>query len=204
MESISITPGVESVLYTPLRSAIFSVTGTPRDSSYQRYREMGRDLMPLEDRTRLNQPIKWMPSHRRIVALEAAGYRSKEIVKLTGLTPNYISIILNDPRADLERRQFGEKVVAAVGDVQLKISLHADEALEEVLDELRTCEDVKVRQKAAFSILDRAGYGAIRKEVVAEMKLPPTVLSGMQDIMGEMKDIQEVDYVIEDEEENVA
>lgn len=165
---------------------------------------MGRDLLPQESPEKTMQPEKWLASHRRIVALEIAGWRPGEIATLVEFSPTYVSVILNDPRADLDRKQFAEKVVDAVGDVQLKIALHAEEALDEILDEMRICEDVKVRQKAAFGILDRAGYTPVRKEIIAHTTIPPEMLSGMQSVMDEMKGIQEIDYTIVEEAAEVA
>ena len=165
---------------------------------------MGTDLLPLETAEKPGMPLKWTGVHRRIVALEVAGYKAQQIAAMLGMNRTYVCRIINDPRADVDRKQFAEKVVNAVGDVQLKIALHADEALEEILDEMRVCEDVKVRQKAAFGILDRAGYTPVRKEIVAHTTIPSEMLSGMQSVMDEMKGIQEIDYTIVEEAAEVV
>ena len=78
----------------------------------------------------------------------------------------------------------------------MKIAFHADEALEEVLDSMRTCEDVKVRQRAAFDILDRAGYTPVRKEIRATAEqIPVEIASRMEEALQEMEAI-EAEYEI--------
>ena len=44
---------------------------------------MGRDLLPTVEREKSYQPMKWTGAHRRIVALEAAGYKPKDIAGMT-------------------------------------------------------------------------------------------------------------------------
>ena len=157
---------------------------------------MGRDLLPAVEREKSYQPQKWTGTHRRMVALEAAGYKPKDIASMTESTVSRVSIVLNDPRADLDRKDFASKVIEHVSDVQLKIAFHADEALEEILDSMRTCEDVKVRQRAAFDILDRAGYTPVRKEVRATVEqIPNEIASRMEQALQEMEAI-EADYEI--------
>jgi len=156
---------------------------------------MSRDLIPEVQRVKTYQPIKWNGSHRRVVALEAAGYRPGEIAEITGLTPSRVSIILNDPRADLDRKQFARKVVDRVQDVQLQIALHAEEALEEIVDEMRTSTNEQIRQKASLAILDRAGYTPIRKELKVEAQVPQELIGAMQEVLSEIEAI-EADYEI--------
>lgn len=156
---------------------------------------MSRNLLPDIQRSKNYQPMKWNASHRRVVALEAAGYRPGEIAEITGLTPSRVSIILNDPRADLDRKSFAKKVVDRVQDVQLQISLHAEEALEEIVDEMRSSPNEKIRQTAALSILDRAGYTPIRKELKVEATVPQELVGAMQEVLTEIEAI-EADYTV--------
>lgn len=156
---------------------------------------MSKDLLPAVRPDKPYQPEKWTGVHRRIVSLSESGYRNYEIAELVGLTPSRISIILNDPRADIERRTFAKKVVEQVQDIQLKIALHAEEALEEIVDEMRNAESAKIRQTAAFGILDRAGYSPVKKtqEIEKAPSLPAGMLDQMHDVLNSIE-ATEVSY----------
>jgi len=156
---------------------------------------VGRDLLPTFSKEKSYQPIKWTGQHRRIVSLEAAGFRPKEIAEILNISIAHVSVILNDARADEDRKVFAAGLVERVQDVTLKIALHADEALEEIIDEMRNVEDPRVRQRAAFGILDRAGYGPIQKSMQSPTSVPPELLHSMQGVLNEMKGI-EAEYTI--------
>ncbi len=134
------------------------------------------------------------------MGLEAAGFKPGEIAEIVGMSDSRVSTILNDHRADIDRKEFAAKTIDRVQDVQLKIALHADEALEEIIDEMRNCEDPRVRQKASFGILGLAGYTPVQKQLVAKAEVPPEVVQGGLQVLQEMKAI-EADYkVIEADE----
>lgn len=158
---------------------------------------MSRDLYPLETREKTWEPEKWTGSHRRVVALEQAGYRPAEIAELTGYTIARVSVILNDSRADLERKLFGEKVINSITDVRMKLALHSEEALEEIVDEMRNCEKPEIRQRAAFGILDRAGFSPKNNDPPRQGEsVPIEVLGRMAEVMEEMKSARDVNYTL--------
>jgi len=165
---------------------------------------MSRDLHPLVQREKYYQPEKWTGSHRRIVALEQAGYKPGEIAKLVGDTPSHVSIILNDPRADLERQMFGERVIQGVTDIRVKLALYSGEALEEIVDEMRNEPKAEIRQRAAFGILDRAGFGPKTSDApVRGDSVPTEVLGRMQEVMEEMRNARVADYTLVEPKEAV-
>jgi len=161
---------------------------------------VGRNLLPEAIPEKSYQPCKWTGAHRRIGALEMAGCKPGEIAGLTESSISHVSVILNDRRADLDRREFARRVVEEVQDVQLKIALHADEALDEIIDEMRNEESPQVRQKAAFGILDRAGYTAVQKSVALKAELPEELLRSMGGVLEEMQEITAEYVVLEPEE----
>lgn len=132
--------------------------------------------------------------------MEAAGFSSSEIAEILGMTAARVSVILNDPRADMDRKEFASGVIERMQDVQLKIALHADEALDEILDEMRNVEDPRVRQKAAFGILDRAGYTPVQKSIQAKAELPTEMLHRMSGVLSEMQAIDAEYQIVEAEE----
>lgn len=119
---------------------------------------MSRDLLPTRSGDRRWSPDKWTSRHRYVVMLELCGLKNNEIAAATGYSESRISIILSDPRAEVDRTELAGGVADKVTDVGLKLQLHAHEALDELVDLMRDAPDDRVRQTSAIAILDRAGY----------------------------------------------
>lgn len=134
---------------------------------------MGVDLLPLMQGDKAWSPEKWSPRHRLIVALHLGGDRNKEIAEKLSVSENHVSIVLNDPRAVHEIARLSGLMADRVVDTGLRLQLYSNEALDEIVDELRTSRNEVVRQKAAFGILDRAGFTPVRQADSAD---PPPVL----------------------------
>lgn len=145
-----------------------------------------RDLLPEISKEKPWQPGKWTGVHRRIVALEMAGYKPGEIAQITGYSPNHISIILNDPRAIHDRNTIGKQVASQITDIHLKLRLHADQALETLVDSLNS-EDEKVAQKGALAILDRAGYSKYQGEHIPKSVLPEGAAERILEAVAEIR-----------------
>ncbi|MCP1391888.1 MAG: hypothetical protein J5I35_03955, partial [Methanothrix harundinacea] len=124
------------------------------------------DFLPEISRERSYEPENWGPQHRMIVALRMAGMKNKEIAERMGLGAPRVSIILNDPRAQAEIQRMAPVVANSTLDAHVRLQLLSSEALDEISAELRESPDEKIRQKAAFGILDRAGYGPQSTRVV--------------------------------------
>lgn len=142
---------------------------------------MGVDLLPMMQGDKTWSPDKWSPRHRLIVALHLGGDRNKEISEKLSVTPSHVSIVLNDPRAIHEIARLSSVMADRVVDTGLRMKLYSNEALDEIVEEMRTSRNDKVRQTAAFGILDRAGYTPVKgaESEVAPM-LPQDVVDRME------------------------
>lgn len=152
----------------------------------------GPDLLPelahLKDRPW--QPDSWSPRHRMVVALYATGaFTNKQISEITGISYNRISIIINDPRAQFELREFAARAAEHVADVHSMIRFAAVEAFQEIMDEMRNSKNENVRQRAAFGILDRAGYTPVQKHLVGRTELPAGLAERVEETSRELKEI---------------
>lgn len=123
----------------------------------------------------------WNPRHKLVVAMHCSGKKNTEIAELLGLHPGTVSQILNDPRAIYETEELAKRLTDLTIDTGVRLKLLSNEALDEVVEEMRTARDVKVRQKAAFGILDRAGYAPAKPENAAPgIELPESVINRME------------------------
>ncbi len=152
---------------------------------------MAVDLLPALDGDHAWSPTKWNPRHRLIIALHLAGDKNKEICAKLGLSESHVSLILNDPRAVYEVENLAQGVADRTIDTALRIKLYANEALDEIVEELRTSRNEKVRQTAAFGLLDRAGYTPVRevREEVAPL-LPEDVVQRMEETTRELTEFR--------------
>jgi len=132
-------------------------------------------------------PDKWNPRHRLIVALHLAGDKNKEIARKLKLSQSHISLILSDPRAIYEIEHLAQSVADRTVDTALRLKLYANEALDEIVEEIRTSRNEKVRQTAAFGLLDRAGYTPLRINIdEAPPTLPEDVVQRMEETTREL------------------
>lgn len=115
------------------------------------------------EREKASVPVKWTPRHDIVISLHLAGLKNWEIAGQVGFSEAKVSAIINDPRAAIVKDRIGSQAFEQSVEVQDRIFGYAHEALDEVVEEMRMSTDEKVRQKAAFSILDRAGYSKIER-----------------------------------------
>ncbi len=155
---------------------------------------MGVDLLPLMQGDKAWSPDKWSPRHRLIIALHLGGDRNNEIAKKLSVSESHVSIVLNDPRAVHEIARMSITVADRTLDTSLRMKLYANEALDEIVEEMRTSRTEKIRQTAAFGILDRAGFTPINgNETEVPPLLPEDVVERMEAATNEI--IQhEVEY----------
>lgn len=150
---------------------------------------------------RAYHPNEISQRHKLVWMLHATGKRNKEIAELLNYTEARVSVIVNDPRREQFLPEFSSAVAEQIQDVRQKLRLHAPEAVDEVVDEMRHSTDANVRQRAAFGILDRAGYGKIDKRVVAHTEVTEEaareLTAGIRDL--EELDAIEADYTIEED-----
>lgn len=148
---------------------------------------MAVDLLPHLNGDKAWSPEKWSPRHRLVIALHLGGDTNREIAEKLDLSEGRVSVILNDPRAVYEVERMSERVADRTVDTNLRLKLYANEALDEIVEELRTCANVKVRQTAAFGILDRAGFTPARRDPAeAPPVLPSEIISRMEETTKEL------------------
>lgn len=123
-------------------------------------------LATLEEKVKPWQPESWVPRHNLVVQLHALGFPNKEIAEITNYTESRVSQIINDPRAKLVVQETLETISGNITDLHTRLKVHAVEALDEIVTELRHSRDERIRQKAAFGLLDRAGYTPVHKQIV--------------------------------------
>ena len=90
-----------------------------------------------------------------------AGMRPSELAQIYGYTPSHITRIINSPAFLLEVSRLEEDADDKATDVRSDIKKMAKRAVE-VLDEQLNRPGIgeKTKQRAAFDILDRAGFGS--------------------------------------------
>ena len=126
--------------------------------------------------------------HRNCVALEMAGLKNYEIAKVMGWDEGKVSVTLCDERAQVERNAFGSRMAEKITDVHMALQLHAAEALDKVVDVLRSEAKPDVILRAGFGLLDRAGYTAAPKEALVGTTIPVEVLNEMGEVMKDIRD----------------
>lgn len=122
------------------------------------------------------------------MALEMAGLKNCEIAKVMGWSEGRVSVTLCDERAAAERHEFASAVAEKVTDVHMRLQLHSNEALDKVVEVLRSDAKPDVILRAGFGLLDRAGYTAAPKEVLPGTTIPTEVLNDMGEVMKDIRD----------------
>lgn len=125
------------------------------------------------------------------VALSMAGWTNNEICEEMDWTPAKVSVTLNDPRAEHERKN----ALAPIADVSLTVSQKLEEASHDAFEKAKevmenaTKDDVAL--KAAFGLLDRAGFTPIKRELKIEGEIPadPEILEAMRKTLQETQSI---------------
>ncbi len=130
------------------------------------------DLLPELTGDKYYHTKKWTQRHRMCVALEMAGFKPGEIAGEMDFTISKVSHILGDPRAQHER----DNALAEISDVSQtivgKLEKASHDAFDEVEELMSSSPKDDIRLRAALSILDRAGYTPIRKEINMNVEVP--------------------------------
>lgn len=150
----------------------------------------GPDLLPALNGDKYYHPKKWTQKHRRCVALHLGGFTNNEIAELLDWTPAKVSITVNDPRAEHDRKN----ALAKIADVGESIAEKLDQASHDafaVAKDLLFAEKEETQLKAALALLDRAGYTPIRREIQLQGNIPanPEMLEAMKRTLKETESI---------------
>lgn len=136
----------------------------------------------------------WGPRHRLVAQMIAAGFRNIEIAEALGYHVGYVSQIRQDPRCYHEVQTFQAKMADNIIDLNARLKAHATEALDEIVDEMRNCEDPRIRQKAAFGVLDRAGYTPVNKSIILGANIDSEVASRLEQTLDEFDAVDNFSY----------
>jgi hypothetical protein len=141
----------------------------------------------------------WNEVHDAAIALHVAGKSNEEIATLLNRDVSWVDQVLSSERAvhacvELER-DVVDQVASRSAEIQSRLRAHAGEALDHLVELLRLSTDEGMRFKAATAILDRAGFTAVQRSIVASAELPVDVVDRMEDALRDMKTI-EAEYTI--------
>lgn len=133
---------------------------------------------------------KWAARHVLICRMHAAGLKNKEIAEALNITEQYISHVINDPRAPAFVREAVEAMMGNIIDLNAQLKAYSQEALEEIIDQMRSSQSDKIRQTAAFGILDRAGYTPVQRHTIqAAPELPRELADRVSETHIELREI---------------
>lgn len=164
--------------------------------------QLGTSLLPVPGRKEKTwQTDAWLPRHNLVCQLHAIGMKNTEISEITGYTQSKVSIIINDPRAKIVIQQALENMAGNIADLHTRLKVHAVEALDEIVEELRLSKDERIRQKAAFGLLDRAGYTPVNKQLIISGQITESIADRMEKAMDKMDAIDAEYEIIEPEEQ---
>jgi hypothetical protein len=177
----------------------------------------GLDLLPELEGDKYYHPKKWTQRHRQCVALHLGGWTNKEIAEAVGWTEAKVSITINDPRAEYEKKNALSSIADVAVTVTEKLEEKSHDAFEKLADLLHA-EKEETQLKAALAVLDRAGFTPIRRELKLQGEVPadPEMIAAMKRTLEESKnikaeyrivaapeeDVEEADYEIVQEEDN--
>lgn len=153
--------------------------------------------VPSKDLTPTIQNL-W-PHHRSMArSMVAAGLTPSQLADAYGFTLGQITRIINSPMFRVEVARLEGMADEVAIDVREDIRKLAERAIE-VLDDQLNKQGIpeNVRQKAAFDVLDRAGYGAKDKSPTkGDINLTQINIGQLSDkeLKNEVMDLIEGDY----------
>lgn len=119
-----------------------------------------------------NRSLKsWEPDmlderHMQAIIMRGCGLQQGVIAKNMGWTESWTSIVLNHPDSAYILTKLVSYAADEVLDISTRIKAHAGEALDKVIEVMRTTQDQKLASSNAFEILKMAGHSAVeRKEI---------------------------------------
>lgn len=136
------------------------------------------------------------PHHRSMARALVEGAQPGELAEIFGFTPGQITRIINSPMFQVELKRLEEMADEVAVSVRQDLRRMAERAVE-VLDEQLHRKDVseKIRQDAAFDVLNRAGYAKKDRPIHVEGDLYATQIN--QTNVGDMSDGELRDEVID-------
>jgi transcriptional regulator len=154
---------------------------------------MARAMNGLLPRSRSLKP--WEPDqiderHLQAIMMRASGLPQKTIASVMGWNDSWTSVVLNHPDAQYILTKMVSYAADEVLDIQTRIKAHAGEALDKVVEVMRSTQDQRLASANAFELLKMAGYGAVEKK---EVKTELTVAAASVDLLSEaIKESQQI------------
>ena len=136
--------------------------------------------------------LRLKPVHMQMLLMKAAGFKNRAIAKQVGYDEGRVSVIVNHPDAMYLLSHLVSFQAETLLDVNARIQAHAGEALDTALMLLRNGKQ-EVREKVAFKLLDRAGYGAVKKvEATHKFEMPADQASALTAALRESDDVEDM------------
>lgn len=135
-----------------------------------------------------NRELKsWEPDviderHMQAIMMRASGLEQNVIAKVMGWTDAWVSVVLNHPDSQYILTKMVSYAADEVLDIQSRIKAHAGEALDKVVEVMRTTQDQRLASSNAFELLKMAGYSAVEKK---EVKTTLTVGKEQTDLLSQ-------------------
>lgn len=117
------------------------------------------------------------PQHIPFFLMRVQGYTLKEISQMTQVSVATVKRKLASPAGQELLRELYAEAGMVPGEITGAFQDAAMDAVEIVVDLAHHAEKEETRLKAAFSILDRAGYGAVKKQETKSTVTVTTVSS---------------------------
>jgi len=122
--------------------------------------------------------------HHRIAEMVALGMKNVDIARKLNVTPQTISNVKNSPKVQKYKDIVSGAMAADNVDLGIRIQKIAPKALDFLENLIKGQEEdasLPLRAKAAESMMDRAGYGAVRKLAAVNTHLTAEDIEGIKD-----------------------
>jgi len=126
---------------------------------------IGLNSTPLPSGKRTFTVTELQRSHREILRLAVTGMKGTDIARVLGVSPAMVYYTLDSPVVErrLEEMQSAKDIEAVdIGKRIQEIARDAIEVMGTIIAD--TTSDMSLRSKVSIDILDRAGFGAVKKQ----------------------------------------
>lgn len=164
-------------------------------------------LLPRSRALKSWEPDLLDERHLHAILLRAGGMSQAQIAKMLDWSESWTSVVLNHPDAQYVLTRLVSYAADNVIDMEARIKAHAPEALDTVVEVMRSSNDEKLRSQNAFELLKMAGYGSRNEKPAAQggvhigqvniaQSVPGPVVANLADAIREARQIKEVTYVL--------
>ncbi len=138
--------------------------------------------------------LRLKPVHMQMLLMKAAGFKGRAIAEKLGYDEARVSVIVNHPDSMYLLSHLVSFQAETLLDVNARIHAHSGEALDTALMLLRNGKE-EIREKVAFKLLDRAGYGAVKKvEATHKFEMPAAQASALTAALRESDEVEDMEY----------